>query len=349
MTKFKSIRWFILISVLFTYACTTNKSNTNVNRAFYYWKSSDSYFDSNIDSIIDSLNINKLYIKYFEVEYNNLMGIVPISKTNLSTYYDFNINYKIIPTVYIQNEVFKHTTKGNLDTLADNIVFLINKFNKEKFSGFPFSEYQIDCDWTISTKDNYFYLLEKIKELSKMQISTTLRLYPFKFKKEMGVPPVDRVMLMCYNLLSPLDDKQKNSILDLDELRKYTNGSEKYPLPLDVALPIYSWAYIYQNNKLVDVIYTTINEIGKDNLKEVKPMWYQLQQDVELENIFLRKGDMIKYEEIDSKDLNAAINIIKNYIKNKDINTVALFHLDPNQLMKYNYEEINRIYNSFNK
>ena len=44
------------------------------------------------------------------------------------------------------------------------IVFLIDKYSKERFSNIDngnFKEIQIDCDWTKSTKDKYFYLLKK--------------------------------------------------------------------------------------------------------------------------------------------------------------------------------------------
>lgn len=219
-------------------ACKNNKTNkTIVEKSFYYWKSNGYWLsNSELDQLKD-LHIQKLYIKFFEVEPDPIFMAKPFAKSQLEirnytgrcqTEQDSLLcstisNLKIIPTIYIKNNVFNNTSGKNLDTLADNIIFLINKYYKKNInnSSADYKEIQIDCDWTQKTKDNYFYLLSAIKKLSKKIISCTLRLYPYKYPDVMGLPPVDKATLMCYNLINPLGNENKNSILNINELESY--------------------------------------------------------------------------------------------------------------------------------
>ncbi|MEM0544143.1 hypothetical protein WFZ85_16275, partial [Flavobacterium sp. j3] len=93
------------------------------------------------------------------------------------------------------------------------------------------------------------YFLKKLKEISKKEISCTLRLYPYKYPDKMGVPPVDKVMIMCYNLINPLENENKNSILDLAELESYLISVPKYHKHIVIAFPIYSWMQVYLNKR----------------------------------------------------------------------------------------------------
>ncbi|MFN6378368.1 MAG: hypothetical protein ACK4WD_03785, partial [Flavobacteriales bacterium] len=202
------------------------------------------------------------------------LGCHPISKTELSIGYTFERrNISIVPTIYIRNNVFKNISTEELDILADNTHFLIQKIINDDNQTVTVDEYQMDCDWTQSTKENYFYFLKKLKSISGKKISVTLRLYPFKYPEKMGIPPADAAMLMCYNLLIPLENPEKNSILDLNELDLYLDDSKVYPLPLDIALPIYSWAQVYHNETFSDVLYFDIKDF-KSIMKQEKPMWY---------------------------------------------------------------------------
>lgn len=339
----------LLLTILFVLlfqACSKPNKIENVERAFYYWKTSDWHFDNKLDSILNQTKTQKLYIKFFEVVHNDLMGNVPVSKNGIRFE---KKNIEVIPTVFINNDVFLKSTKKDLDVLADNINFFIGKMLKNGFyEEIKIKEFQMDCDWTIKSKDNYFYFLNKIKAISKKEISCTLRLYPYKYPDKMGVPPVDKTTLMCYNLVNPLENPKQNSILDVEELSKYVKGVKKYPLHLDVALPIYSWMQLYQNNQFQEVIYGNHNEI-KENMKNIKPLWYEITNDFTVGNTYLRIGDKIKYEEVTKESINKAIKVLKKNISFDDTTTITLFHLDNSQLQKYSNEEIFSFYTAFSK
>lgn len=317
-----------------------------MERAFYYWKSDWSYSKEKEYQLVKSLEVQKLYVKFFEVEKNDVMGNVPVAKTSFNMYDIDSLN--LVPTVYIRNEVFKNCTLGSIDTLADNINFLINKYcDSYRFSNLKKPlEYQMDCDWTPSTKDNYFYFLKKIKQISEKQISCTLRLYPYKYPDKMGVPPVDKAMLMCYNLINPLEDHSRNSIFDIDEFSAYLKTKDDYPLHLDVALPVYSWVQVYQNNHFTKVLYTNTKAI-KSILKPDKPLWYNVERDTVINDFYLRKGDKVKVEEVTTETLQKAIEKIKKHVALDKNITVSLFHLDEQQLSRYSNEELKDFYTGF--
>ena len=337
---------FLVLLSSFLLSCKNNNKVENVTRAFYYWKSNSGYEEQNTEKLLlDTLKTEKLYVKFFEVESNDVMGNIPVSKSRFSLYDEAKC--QIIPCVYLHNEVFLKSDFKQLDALADNINFLINKKLEENFSSQKVTpEIQMDCDWTLKSKENYFYFLKKLKQISNRKLSCTLRLYPYKYTTKMGIPPVDSAMLMCYNLINPFEDKSKNSILDTNELEKYVKNVKQYPLHLDVALPVYSWMQIYQNNQFSKVIYSDFQTV-KSVLKPIKPLWFEVTKDTTTNDIYLRIGDKIKYEEISKMQINEAIRILKKHVSFDKTTTVSLFHLDQKQLKTYTHEELTRFYTSF--
>ena len=58
-----------------------------------------------------------------------------------------------------------------------------------------FKEVQFDCDWTESTRVQYFaFLRESRKLFSGWRVSSTVRLYQYKYPEKAGVPPIERGM-----------------------------------------------------------------------------------------------------------------------------------------------------------
>lgn len=339
---------FLILIILVSFSSCKNKID-NVERAFYFWRSKDWNLSDKEMQVCDSLKIQKLYVKFFEVDYNDEIGSFPISKTRLSSWRldDLKIT-SIIPTVYLRNVNFLKSSKKDLDALADNINFLINKYQKAEFKNFSINEIQMDCDWTLKSKENYFYFLQKLKSISDKEISATLRLYPYKYTDNMGVPPVDKVMLMCYNLLNPLENLSKNSILDLEELKSYLINVQPYPKHVDIALPIYSWAQVYHNEIFSAILYTDNKQL-MPIIKEEKPLWYSVTQDKVIDDTYLRIGDKIKYENIDAAKIKEAIVLLKKYIHFNKNTTVTLFHLDEDQFNKFTNEELTTFYTDFTK
>ena len=332
--------------------------------SFYFWKSNQYYLSEIERQSIQDLSVQKMYVKFFEVASDEVLGNKPIAKSILNVTdcrytYDVNDslycacqqNMAIIPTVYLHNEALKDVTKEELDQLADNINFLIRKYFDEHFSTYvlPLAEIQMDCDWTPSTQENYYYLLTKIKELSGLRLSCTLRLYPYKYPENMGVPPVDRVMLMCYNLFNPLDRINENSILNNDELELYLKSANDYPLQLDIALPIYSWMFLYQNKKFKGTLPNDLTNLDSIATQIDSTLTYLVQKDTVIGQNYLRRGDVIKRESVEFNDLKKTIKLLKKYIPMEEEMTIALFHLDNTHIQKMTHEELNDLFQLFSK
>ncbi|MGC4101906.1 hypothetical protein [Ferruginibacter sp.] len=320
-----------------------------VQRAFYYWKADEDGFKVSEIKAVDTLQVKKLYVKFFEVEQHRLFGARPISKTNIH----FNFYYgahddsvlsrlEIVPVVFVKTEVLVQATNEGLDSLADNILFLVQKkFKEHTVADRTYNEVQIDCDWTAGTKDKYFYLLKALRKQTKKTLSCTLRLYPYKYPNLMGVPPVDKAMLMCYNLNNPLAHDDKNSILDPDELKKYLTKNV-YPLHLDIALPVNSWMLCFQNDRFAGILHD-VGDIRNFAIKE-NPLWYRVATDTVINNIYLRSGDRIKYEEVTPDQLEKTLGLLKDRIRFTGTTTVSFFHLDEQILKKYNNETLDGLY-----
>jgi len=325
-------------------------------RAFYYWKVADWYGISYESSqVLAKLHAGKLYVKMFEVEPSIYMGPVPAAKTMLSSlpYRPDSASYRqeIVPVIYIRDEAMTGLSPRGVDSLAGNIIFLTGKYLKRMDVDqvrYLYSELQLDCDWTEKNKTVYFSLLKALKRKSGKRISCTLRLYPFKYRERMGIPPVDRAMLMCYNLLNPVGNVDKNTILSNKELQAYLGRKSDYPLPLDVALPAWSQARLYRYDHFEQTVRID-DPASVTALKQVKPYWYEALHDTVIGEAYLRTGDLIKYESVSAPDLLKTVDLLRSHIALPDTVTVAYFHLDESLLNRYTYEALDSVYRSFSR
>lgn len=350
-----------LLCGLLLLACTgTTHRTTTVERAFYYWKSDPYALDQNELDQLKNLQVEKLYVKFFEVEKDPVFGVAPVAKSSLHlwSYYSESDTLlantmsllEIIPTVFIRNEVLLDVSPALLDTLAVNILYLIDKKFKSNISirrNATYREIQLDCDWTERSKDNYFYLLKSLQAKCSYTISCTLRLYPYKYPQKMDVPPVTKATLMCYNLIAPLANEDKNSIQNNNELKLYLQGAKKYPIHLDIALPLFSWVHVYRNNLFQGVFNWDTGAIRSKSLRQLKPRWYEVEEDIQVDDFYLRPGNRLKIEEVTAEETLRSIDLLKQYLPLDQRTTVTLFHLDPKNTQQYDYETLRSFYDTF--
>ena len=271
------VKLLLPVIVVSIYSCSQKKQPRSVERAFYYWKSVLNISGFELKQL-DTLQVNTLYIKFFDVDWNAVTQ-QPAPAAKLQTgHFKLPEKFGVIPTVFITNECIKKITSAQAATLADNIYKLVqdivtaNGFNTIK-------EIQIDCDWTASTKDTYFLLLEKINALWKnaaIPVSATIRLHQIKFMSKTGVPPVKKGLLMCYNMGNLKNPATNNSILETSELEKYTAQLAAYPLPLDAAFPLFSWKVLFRNNLYSGLIQELPDSVLTNGFitKKTKPFYF---------------------------------------------------------------------------
>ena len=191
----------------------------------------------------------------------------------------------------------------------------------------PPQEIQIDCDWTASTRDDYFNFLKELKKLTGKNITSTLRLHQVPDRKNTGVPPVEKVYLMCYSTSSPLENSDKNSILDIPTLKSYLQNLDKYPIKdVAIALPIYSWGIVKNHtgkHQLINAL--SAEDLKNPNFTAMSSTEAKVEKDGFYFGFYLNKGFKIKVEEISQKQLKEAKTFLDTKLKNYNI---VYYHLD---------------------
>lgn len=326
---------YILILSIGLFSACKKEPNTS----FYYWKTqySISPYEQNY---LDSLNVEKLYVRFFDVDIKN-GNAVPIG--NLIVH-EKNKKQAIVPVVFITNETFKQLDKNEINSLSKNIQHQIETIYAQ-LTDKSMQEVQIDCDWTSSTKSNYFYFLNQLKiAIKPLQLSVTVRLHQIKDKEKTGIPPVNKGVLMYYATSNPLDFGDKNSILDNTLASNYIKNINEYKLPLDWALPIYSWAIVQNQVGEKRLINGIRNEDLTDTIlyKKISKTLYLIKQDHYLKGNYLYEDYKIKVESITFKDLELAKENYSKKNKNKELNTI-FFQLDSSNLCHYSIQNLKTI------
>lgn len=339
------LKYLWLLIIILINSCI--KSERKIIPSIYHWKQTFHLTKFEADWLAGN-QIRKIYVRFFDIKLMNGRDILPVSSVKFEDKIDTNL--VIIPVVYIENDVFAKLQEVGLDTLARKLVNRIRDI-ENKNGLISFQEIQIDCDWTAGSKDNYFNLLKLIKSMiGDAKLSCTLRLHQFKYAPKTGIPPVDEITLMYYNMSRVQDMKTYNSILDNTEGEKYTKGAAEYPLHINIALPIFSWGVLFQNGSL-SALLPGLND--SDLIKMGAKLTsgnhiYRFEKDTVLQDKFIRKGDILRLEEITFKELKRAAEICISIVpKDQNSINITFYHLDSVQLHSYDVHQFKKILDTF--
>ncbi len=308
--------------------------------SFYFWRS---VFNLSIKEkqSLASLKTNRIYLKYFDVKWDDAtQKAIPVAKLIFEDSLANSI--QIVPVVFITNEALQKTALTDIVPLSQHITQLIAKISTGQQH--KTTEIQIDCDWTDSTREKYFLLLNTLKNSRlSTKLTCTIRLHQVKYADRTGVPPVDGGVLMFYNM-GDLGERSKNSIYDYETAQRYVRSVRNYPLQLDLALPIFSWAIHYHNQKIKHLIgkpntqqydNQTLFEKTSDNTYKVKKGQY-------IGGYYFRENDEIKLEGISPELCQQAAKQIAKYLKTPPKH-IIFYDLDQLNLNRFDHEQINQI------
>lgn len=360
MMHSSSVRGFVISSLLLFlisyfgfYFFYQPKRHFDYKRGLYDWSG------SNQIEYVDTLRIQKYYQKFFEVGLDDALEPTPVDEIweggiedrqrmlenkdqeNYTYFRDTIVRHPVfvVPCVYIHQAVFLQK-KLNTKALAQKVLSLLDwhLLEYDYPAASRVNEFQIDCDWPVKGQVAYFEFLKALKnemrhsiKFAHFQLSATLRLYPYKFPDKMGVLPVDRAMLMCYNLQPPDHRGQKRSIFSLKVLHDYLVGARVYPVALDIALPIFNLAYVYDEQLFQKMLHNVDKEF-KSILHHDNGYWYTVQKDTLIydypKDNFLRKGQLVKLEEVTLKELKKALQLIDQNVVFRDRPTLSFFSIE---------------------
>lgn len=334
---------FLFCAALFLIACSTGKKERNIERSFYYWKSVFRLngFES---GKMERLNVKTLYVKFFDVDLDpQTHEPVPVAILRPASY-QLPQGIRIIPVVFITNALIENLDTTRIGSMAEKMNGLINSLNRQIFNK-PFEEVQLDCDWTPATRDRYFAFINAFRKTVGVQLSATIRLHQVKYISSAGIPPVDRGLLMCYNMGNLKEPETRNSIIETSELKKYTGRLQDYPIPLDIALPLFSWKVLFRQNKYNGLLRELPDSALTGSFVQHEENRYRLLKDTVLMGYTLLKDDVIRAEESDYETIMAVAGELNTRLKNTHPRLI-LYHMDSLLLNKYSDHELEAIYNS---
>jgi len=321
-------------------------------RAFYYWRTS--FKLSPVEQrALDELHVERLYVRMFDVEQGadspSLIGKIASTDSVPRT-------VEVVPVVYLKNEVFKH----HIGDLAPVVWREIE--HRAATLGFVPRELQLACDWTETTRDNYFAFVRELGVESKLPLSATIRLHQVKYRERTGVPPVQRGMLMFYNMGKFSADPDARAIFDTAAAEKYLARIRDYPLPLDVALPIWSWTLHLRDDRVESLMQSTDpDELAAlagggapppsgsmtrgDFLARAGDDRYRVTRSAFLHGTLLREGDVLKVEVTGPAETLAAANLIAPELAHAP-RTLSLFDLSERNLTRHGNEKLDQVFHA---
>lgn len=338
----------LLCCLLVMLLSSCHRQHQPPTRAFYYWKTVY-HLSSSEKNVVQQLSCKRIYVRCFDVDWDEAQQkALPVSIVRLPAQLDTALEF--VPVFFITQPVLAHLTENNADSLARNINKLLTGLCEQ--SKWKPKEIQVDCDWTAGTKEIYFSLLKRLKEQSVFRhkaISCTIRLHQVRYFLKSGIPPVEKGLLMCYNLGDLRKYGKQNSILDVDLAKYYLQHLSGYPLKLDVALPLFRWSVLFHNCKFSGILRgVDAEELEKNaDFTRVSENFYRCNKEQKWHDYRFQLNDEVRVETVAYKDILKMSEYLAGNLKHTPAN-VCLFHLDSTIISKYETQELENIYAAFN-
>ncbi len=332
-----------LFFILFN-ACTPKR---NPQASFYYWKSVFRLSPTEKESL-SQLQVKRLYVKFFDVDWDYETGQArPVAEIQFSEKMPKTL--AVVPVVFITNRTLLEMPERQLPDLANKITDKISSIVQTQ-QIFP-TEIQLDCDWSKQSRDKFFKIVSFIKvkpAYRNIQLSVTIRLHQLKYPGRTGVPPADKGVLMFYNMGRLDGGNTDNSILDLKIARTYLRRLKGYPLPLDVALPVYGWAVLKREGRVVNLL----NNVPADSLtdttlyEQLAEKKIRVKQSHYLHSVYLYPGDQLRLEDVSLTQLQESADLLKPIV-NQPKPKIIFYSLDEKNLTRYPPQTLENVVRRF--
>lgn len=308
---FALMKKYLYLLLVLLGACSYE--DTPPEQALYCWKTQVQFSAEEADFVKNN-RIERLYIRYCDVGLRD-NAPVPIAPVDIDT---LSLQGKtVIPVVYLKNEIFtSELTEGNstyISTLAHKLGDYIEQINR--YYRLRVSEVQFDCDWSLSTKQAYFSMLEAFKKEYPYQLSATIRLHQVKCREETGVPPVDYGVLMYYNM-GRITATGANSIYDRSTALRYLGKLRAYPLPLDIALPMFAWGVHSADGQVLNLV-GGLTHAEAQAISTLVPIdasdIYKVAEQTYYKGRVWQAGDLIKIEEVSDAQRKEMLADLREY------------------------------------
>lgn len=328
----------LFMTILLFNSCSQDAKPTI---SFYYWRTIYKLSPTERETLANN-NVTKLYVRYFDVDIdqktNEAFPLAPIHFNDLPT------NLSVVPVVYIKNRVMLSKSL-NIPDLVKKVNDYIIQINTK--NNITIQEIQIDCDWTLASKDNYLKFIDLFKKSNTTLLSATIRLHQIKYFEKTKIPNVDKGVLMYYNMGKIAPDSL-NSIYNKNVAENYLKSFKKYPLKLNVALPIFSWAIHIRNGRVIGLKNKIEKKelISDENFKVIESNSFQVLNSNYKNSTFFKKDDVLKLEAISEENLlEMAHDLHNNFEKNPE--EIIFYDLDQFNTNQYEKDIFTKVSASF--
>lgn len=283
---------------------------------FYFWRTTLELGAAEREALA-ALSIRRLYLRLFDVVWSSARGGPELAGAlRVPARGVLPEGVEVVPVVFVKHEVLAEVPRSELVGLAAQIELEVAA-HLGALAVQP-SELQLDCDWTERTREPFFALLVELRRLvaaraaaagrAPPKLSATIRLHQVKYRERTGVPPVDRGMLMYYNMGRFSSLAEDRALFDAERAARYLARLAQYPLPLDVALPIWAWTLHLRDGEVIDLLQSTdpdelasvafLRRTGHDRYVATETAFFR--------GALLRAGDELKGERLTDGELAAA-------------------------------------------
>lgn len=336
-------------------SCTHPEQPAPPMPAFYHWKTKLQLSPAE-RGYLDSLSVKKLYAKFFDVDWDEASAQpVPLATIEIDT--TLLAGLEIVPTVFITNRTLLNLPMMGIDSLASRILQKIKTLTTQA----P-TEIQFDCDWTEQSQAKYFALLNHVRHVIStdssfiinhlsLKITATIRLHQLKYFEKTGIPPVDRGMLMCYNMSDVENWDTENSIIDTKIAASYLLPQSKieYSLPLDIALPLFRWGVLFRDGQMIKLL----NNLSEADLqdtarfKKTGTNRFVVVKSTYLQSHYLYAGDQLRLEAAEQQAIEAVAALLNTNAELVKLPTVTFYHLDTTTVQLFPKEKIKEVLRQF--
>lgn len=348
-----------------------SNANQHSLRAVYYWRTNLA-FDAADRRLADALGVDLLYLRYFDVDWSDYHDMaIPVAPLQIPSQWPSegweavlpnDGPLEVCPVVYMTNRVFlKH---HDPEKLARQVGEKVAEISRTVVAAHPFlqgstiadieqppannnsvrskatiRQLQIDCDWTEASRSYYFAFLTALRrQYPQWQISCTVRMHQYKEVGAGMYPPVERVVLMCYNLAAVDQFRTRDAIFDTDLLATYLQAAP-YPVSLDLALPLFSWGAVFRDGRFRGLARAVdfASAAADPNLTQVRDNRFRFLIDTTYAGMYVRAGDEMRIDEATVEELMASVDQLKAAIPSANL---IFFDWNPQKIQDYGIDQL---------
>jgi hypothetical protein len=153
---------------------------------------------------------------------------------------------------------------------------------------------------------------------------------------------------MYYNMGEVRQWEENNSILNNETALPYLSQLNEYPLPLDLALPLFQWGVLFREGEMIRLI----NQLDESQLTDRSRFYpiaddrYEVIDNTFLDGTFLYKEDLIRLEKVEQKELEKAAGQLQTYDWPESF-YISYYHLDSTVISNFNPRTLAEIVERF--